>query len=296
MRDMADLGYYRMPVGLEIAPSNFNNDLDNVVIIIGGTGSTIFRKVHKIASREDETIQLRATDTVIVASPAVPGTEKDEAQMEDDLYKETDNVYAVDARRAFSMHASVEDLKMMVYLLNPQYYVPVKGEYRQLISNANIALDMGYPANNIIVLENGQVATIENGQLARSYDTVPSDNVMVSGSDSLDAQGMVLKDRELLSTEGAIVIGVVVNHATKEVIGGPDVQSRGVIYLKDADYIIQEIGNIMENTIKEAVASGHYDNLECRAAAREKIARYVLKTTGKRPMILPAIIEINAAE
>ena len=296
MRDMADLGYYRMPVGLEIAPSNFNNDLDNVVIIIGGTGSTIFRKVHKIASREDEMIQLRPTDTVIVASPAVPGTEKDEAQMEDDLYKETDNVYAVDARRAFSMHASVEDLKMMVYLLNPQYYVPVKGEYRQLISNANIALDMGYPANNIIVLENGQVATIENGQLARSYDTVPSDNVMVSGSDSLDAQGMVLKDRELLSTEGAIVIGVVVNHATKEVIGGPDVQSRGVIYLKDADYIIQEIGNIMENTIKEAVASGHYDNLECRAAAREKIARYVLKTTGKRPMILPAIIEINAAE
>ena len=157
-------------------------------------------------------------------------------------------------------------------------------------------MDMGYPANNIIVLENGQVATIENGQLARSYDTVPSDNVMVSGSDSLDAQGMVLKDRELLSTEGAIVIGVVVNHATKEVIGGPDVQSRGVIYLKDADYIIQEIGSIMENTIKEAVASGHYDNLECRAAAREKIARYVLKTTGKRPMILPAIIEINAAE
>jgi ribonuclease J len=296
MRDMAELGYYRVPAGLEIVPSSFRNEMENVVVIIGGTGSTIFRKVHKIAAREDEIIQLRSTDTVIVASPAVPGTENEEAQMEDDLYKETSNVYAVDARRAFSMHASIEDLKMMIYLLNPQYYVPVKGEYRMLISNANIALDMGYPANNIIVLENGQVATIEGGQLARKYDRVPSDDVMVSGTDNLNAQGMVLKDRELMSTDGAIVIGIVVNHATKKVIGGPDVQSRGVIYLKDADYIIQEIGNIMEKTIDDAVAEGRYDNMECRAEAREKIARYVLKATGKRPMILPAIVEINTAD
>ena len=252
--------------------------------------------MHKIAAREDSTIQLRKSDTVIVASPAVPGTEKEEAQMEDDLYKETSNVFAVDSRRTFSMHASIEDLKMMIYLLNPQYYIPVKGEYRQLISNANIALDMGYPANNIIVLENGQVATIENGQLARKYDTVLSDDVMVSGSDSLDAQGMVLKDRELLSTDGVIVVGVVINHSTKEIIGGPDVQSRGVIYLKDADYIIQEVGNIVEKTISEAVKEGRYNNMDCRGEAREKIARYVLKATGKRPMILPAIVEINVAD
>ena len=245
MKDMAELGYYRMPAGLEIIPSSFTNEMENVVVLIGGNGSTIFRKVHKIAAREDSVIQLRKSDTVVVASPAVPGTEKEEAQMEDDLYKETSNVFALDARRTFSMHASIEDLKMMIYLLNPQYYIPVKGEYRQLISNANIALDMGYPANNIIVLENGQAATIENGQLARQYDTILCDDVMVSGSDSLDAQGMVLKDRELLSTEGAIVVGVVINHSTKEIIGGPDVQSRGVIYLKDADYIIQEVGNII---------------------------------------------------
>lgn len=296
IKDMAELGYYRMPAGLEIIPSSFTNEMENVVVLIGGNGSTIFRKVHKIAAREDSVIQLRKSDTVVVASPAVPGTEKEEAQMEDDLYKETSNVFALDARRTFSMHASIEDLKMMIYLLNPQYYIPVKGEYRQLISNANIALDMGYPANNIIVLENGQAATIENGQLARQYDTILCDDVMVSGSDSLDAQGMVLKDRELLSTEGAIVVGVVINHSTKEIIGGPDVQSRGVIYLKDADYIIQEVGNIIEKTITEAVKEGRYNNMDCRAEARDKIARYILKATGKRPMILPAIVEINVAD
>ena len=107
---------------------------------------------------------------------------------------------------------------------------------------------------------------------------------------------MVLKDREVLSTDGAIIVGVVINHKTKEIIGGPDVQSRGVIYLKDADYIVQEIGNIMEKTITDAVKEQHYDNLNCRAEARDKISRYVMRETGKRPMILPAIVEINTKD
>ena len=121
-------------------------------------------------------------------------------------------------------------------------------------------------------------------------------DVMIDGGDSLDATGMVIKDRETLSTDGAIIIGIVVNHATKEIIGGPDVQSRGVIYLKDADYIVKQIGVLMENTINEAVKENRYDNMSVRAEAREKIARYVLHETGKRPMILPAIIEINTKD
>ncbi len=296
MQDMAALGYYRIPAGLDIAPQNFDNSVDNTLIIVGGNGKTIFKKMHNIATHEDTVIQLRPTDTVIIASPAVPGTEREESSMEDDLYKETSNVYAVDAKRAFSMHASIEDLKMMLFLMNPQYYIPVKGEYRQLINNANIALDMGYPANNIIVLDNGQIATIENGTVAKNYDNIVCDDVMVNGNENLDASGMVLKDREMLSTDGAIIVGVVVNHVTKQIIGGPDVQSRGVIYLKDADYIIKEIGKIMENVIDTAAADGSYDNMNCRAEARDKISRYVMKETGKRPMILPAIVEINTAD
>ena len=197
MQDMANLGYYRIPAGLDIAPQNFDNNLDNTLILVAGNGKTIFKKMHNIATHEDNVIQLRPSDTVIIASPAVPGTEREESSMEDDLYKETPNVFAVDAKRAFSMHASIEDLKMMLFLLNPQYYIPVKGEYRQLISNANIALDMGYPANNIIVLDNGQIATIEDGTVARKFDSIDVDDVFVNGNENLDAGGMVLKDREV---------------------------------------------------------------------------------------------------
>lgn len=296
MADMAKLGYYRIPAGLEIPPSSFTNDIDNVIVIIAGTGSNIFKKIHKIATKEDNTIEFRSTDTVLIASPAVPGTEREEASMEDDVYREAGRVINIDTKRAFTMHASIEDLKMMVYLMKPKYYIPVKGEYRQLIANANIALDMGFAASNIIVMDDGQIATIEDGVLKSSFDRISAEDVLVDGKDNLDASGMVLKDREILSTDGAIIVGVVVNHKTKEIIGGPDVQSRGVIYLKDADYIVQEIGNIIEKSINDAVKEGRYDNLSCRSEARDKIARYVLRETGKRPMILPAIVEINTKE
>ena len=155
---------------------------------------------------------------------------------------------------------------------------------------------MGNSAANIIVMDNGQVATFEDGKIQKNFDSVDVGDVMIDGGDSLDATGMVIKDRETLSTDGAIIIGIVVNHATKEIIGGPDVQSRGVIYLKDADYIVKQIGVLMENTINEAVKENRYDNMSVRAEAREKIARYVLHETGKRPMILPAIIEINTKD
>ena len=293
MSDIEKLGYYHVPVNAEITKANFNNDEENILVIISGSGSNIFKRVHKIAIKEDEFLEFRETDTIIIASPMVPGTEHEATKMENDLYKEGAKVIAVDSKRAYSMHAAIEDLKMMLYLFNPSYYVPVKGEYRQLVSNANIALDMGYKADHIIVLDNGQIATIEDGKLSKHYDLIELDDVMIDGKDNLDASGMVLRDREILSTDGVIVAGVVVNFKTKEIIGGPDVQSRGVIYLKDADYVMKEVGVMLENIISTAVKEKRYDNMACRQEAREKISRYVFKETGKKPMILPAIVEIN---
>ena len=213
--------------------------------------------------------------------------------MENDLYKEGVMVIKVNAKEVLSMHASIEDLKMMLFMLKPKYYLPVKGEYAQLIANADIATSMGYKPDRIIILDNGQFATFEDGRLKSTKDSIKLNDTLIDGNDKLDVQGMVLRDRETLSTDGAIVVGVFLNFNTKEIIGGPDVQSRGVIYLKDADYIINEIANILINTINEAVAENRYENMAIRMEAKEKISKYILKETGKRPMILPAIVEIN---
>ncbi|MEG2800128.1 MAG: ribonuclease J, partial [Erysipelotrichaceae bacterium] len=118
-------------------------------------------------------------------------------------------------------------------------------------------------------------------------------DTLIDGKENWDVTGVVLKDREMLSTDGVMIIGIAVNFKTKEIINGPDVQTRGLIYLKDADYIVKEVSNIMETTIMNAVKENRYDNLQARSEARDKINRYLSKETGKRPMVLPVIMEIN---
>ena len=296
LKHVDDLGYYHIPQGMIIDAKDFNNDLDNVVCIISGSGNKVFRLLNNIAIGEDRLIELKENDTVIIASPIVPGTEKEAANMENDLYKAGVKVHKLSSNEVLSMHASKEDLKMMLYLVKPKYYLPIKGDYAKLIANADVAVEMGYTPDKIVILDNGQYASFENGKLVSTRDQIELEEVLIDGSDKTDVSGMVLKDREALSTDGAIVLGVVLDFKTKKLIGGPDVQSRGVIYLKDAENILNEIGNILVETIAQAVKDNRYDNMQIRMEAKEKITRYVLKETGKKPMILPAIVEINTEQ
>ena len=288
-----ELGYYKMPKDIIIESKEFNNELDNIICIVSGSGNKVFKVMNKIAIGEDNVLHLNNTDTVIIASPVVPGTEKDATAMENDLYKADVKIVKLNAKEILSMHASIEDLKMMLYLIRPRYYFPIKGEYSDLINNADIAIQMGLTADRIIVLDNGQFATFDNGHLISTSDLIDLNDTSIDISDMTDVAGMVLKDRQSLSTDGAIICGVMLDFNTKKVIGGPDIQSRGVIYLKDADHILNEIAKLFISIIEKNVEENTYDNMQVRMEAREQIAKYVLKSTGKTPMILPAIVEIN---
>jgi len=296
LKNVNELGYYKVPTNIIIGKDEFKNDMKDVVVVVSGSGNKVFKLMNNIAIGEDTIVELAKDDTIIVASPVVPGTEKDSTAMENDLYKAGVKIVKLNAKEILSMHASIEDLKMMLYLIRPKYYLPVKGEYSQLISNADIAVDMGYTPDKIVILDDGQFANFENGRLASTSDIIELNDTSIDGSDNTNVSGMVLRDREALSTDGAIIAGIVIDFNSKAVIGGPDVQSRGVIYLKDAENILNEIGNILINCIDENVKAGTYDNMQVRMQAREEISRYVLKETGKKPMILPAIVEINVGE
>ncbi len=293
LRQAEKLGYYKMPLELELPLSRFKNESDDVLVIVSGNGIATFQTLLKIAISEDERLSLRPSDTVFIASPVVPGTEKDAASMENELYKEDVNVITLDKKKVFSMHAATEDIKMMLYLMKPKYFVPIHGEYRHLIANANIALDMGYYADKIVVLDNGEIATFENGKRTNALNRIELETVLIDGNEKLDFSGLVLRDREMLSTDGVIVVGLSIDFKTKEVLGGPDVQSRGVIYLKDADHIVKEIAAILERTVADLVKAKKYDNQGARNDARDQMSKYIFKETGKRPMILPVIIELN---
>lgn len=288
-----ELGYYQIPANTIVSKRDFNNDLKNIICIVSGSGKQVFKLLDNIALNEDSILELKKDDLAIIASPIVPGTEKEAAAMEDDLYRADVKIVKLKKTDLLSMHASKEDLKMMIYLVKPKYYLPVKGQYYNLINNADIAIEMGYTPDKIIILDNGQFATFENSKLVSTKDMIELNEILIDGSDKADVSGMVLKDRETLSTDGAIVCGIVLDFNTKALIGGPDVQSRGVIYLKDAENLLNEIGSILCDTVAQAVKENRYDNMKARMEAKEKISAYVAKCTGKRPMILPAIVEVN---
>lgn len=290
----AENGYYKVSEAIMIEKSKFNNDIQDCVIFVTGEGAAAFEKMHRIAINEDNDIELNENDTVIIASPVVSGTEKEAGDMENELYKDNVKIFKLDQKQVLSMHPSSEDLKMFLFLLKPKYFLPVMGSYKDFISAANLSLSVGFTPDRVIILDNGQIATLKDGKLVSCSEMIEKvGDVMIGTQDNKNIASFVLKDRELLSTDGVIIVGIALNYKTKEVIGGPDIQSRGVIYVKDSEYVIKNIGKITVEMIKDAVKNGTYDNMTVRADLRERISRYVLRETGKHPMILPAIIEIN---
>lgn len=293
LNQMEVLGYYKLPREIELTEKQFDDAMDDVVVLISDSGKNLFRKIQNIAMHEDKNINFCSDDTIIIASPVVSGTELEAANMENEIYKEGGKLFSLKSKTVYSMHPSSEDLKMMLYLFKPKYYIPVKGEYRHLVVNANLATKMGYRPDKIVILDNGQIAAFENKVLKSVADHIELEDTMIDGKENWDVTGVVLKDRELLSTDGVMIVGVSIDAKTKKIIGGPDVQTRGLIYLKDADYIVKEVGNICENTIEAEVKDHVYENLATRTNIRDKVTKYLMKETGKRPMVLPVIIEIN---
>lgn len=286
-------GYLDVDPKMFIDEKDFSDDMEDVVVLVSGSGKNLFNTMSKIALQEDDFVHFRKSDTIIVASPIVSGTEMEANKMENEIYKEDGKIYSLDSKRVLSMHPSSEDLKMMLYLFRPAYYIPVKGEYRHLYVNANLAMKMGYSMSRIILLENGQFACFENNYLKHTAEHLYLEDTLIDGKETWEVAGVVLKDREMLSTDGVMVVGVGVDARTKEIINGPDVQTRGLIYLKDAEYIIREVGNMTEDCIRQAVYERCYDNISLRGEIRDRISRYLQKETGKRPMILVVIMEFT---
>ncbi|WP_296240774.1 ribonuclease J [uncultured Faecalicoccus sp.] len=283
---------FSIPHELILDPSMIKTQKTDVVVIISGQGKSLFKTLSNIANDEVEDIDFDQNDVVVIASPVIPGVEKVFKSMENDIYKEEGQIIVLD-KNVLSMHPSKEDLKMMIFLTKPKYYIPVKGEYRHLYMNSQIAMEMGYSPSQIILLDNGQVATFENQKLRSCSMELELHDVMIDGKENWDMAGVVLKDREILSTDGVMILAIGLDAKTKKIINGPDVQTRGLIYVKDAEYITTDVAKIMEETIQEAVKNKTYENMQTRNEIRDKISKYLFKQTAKRPMVLPVILEIN---
>lgn len=186
LKHLETMKYYRVPKEMEINEKNFSDDMEDVVVLISGNGKNLFRTMTNIANHEDAHVSFRTSDTIIVASPIVSGTELDASNMENEIYKEGGKIYTLDSKTVLSMHPSSEDLKMMLYLFQPKYYIPIKGEYRHLYVNANLATKMGYSPDRILILENGQIALFENKILKSVAQRLELEDTMIDGKENWD--------------------------------------------------------------------------------------------------------------
>ena len=210
------------------------------------------------------------------------------------VYKAGAKVVNIKRKMISSMHPSVEDLKLIISLFNPKYYLPVNGEYRKLIANANVAnsLQQGLNHTNILVYDNGMVAKFENGEYKANQQTVPTGELLIDGLGLFDIGNVVINDRNKLKDDGVILLGATVDMETKEVIAGPDVQTRGLVFIKDSENLIKNIADLYIDTVNTTLANTKLDITEKRTLIRDKVSKYVKKETGKDPMVLSMIVEI----
>lgn len=273
----------------KIAPIS-DIDKNDVLVIISGNGASVFEQLSAIATNEDDILKPNKNDTFIIASPLIPGIENIAIKAIDDVYRLDSDVYTFSSKNLASMHAAQEDLKMMINLFNPKYYLPVKGNYTQMVANANTAVEMGIDKNNCIILENGQISTITNGVLHNDSEFIKVGSNFIAGQTINENNGVVLNDRLSLSQDGTIIIGVGLDKKTKKIASSIDVQTRGFVYIKDSEYLIDEIRNITTNLIESFSLNNEQDYNEVKSRIRDSISKYIYKETKKRPIILSMII------
>ena len=265
---------------------------DGLVVLLSGTPQRIYHDINDIIDGGDEYLKLNENDTFIVASPVVPGTEKIANRAINELYKTDSNIHVLKNKELTSMHASQEDVKVIIQIFNPTYFIPIKGEYQHFISNMEVAMSMQVLQENIPIIDNGEILTFKNGVLEDYRDTIEVEDVMIDGIGVGDVGDKVIDDRIQLSNDGVVVIGVTIDSKKREIIANTDVQSRGFVYLKDSEHIIKGVIDIAEKCVAQMKGDYTLEAIEVRQEIKDKASKYITKETGKRPVILPIIIEV----
>lgn len=270
--------------------SNINDD--NVVILNSNERERPYAVIQKIVNGYDKFVKLQQSDTVFLASPVYEGREKTFYTLLDDISKLGVNVVTL-SKNHLSHHASAEDLMMMIDLMKPKYYFPIKGEYRFQVANAALAEKVGISPDNIILKENGYVANFVNGKLVNNeFLKMPCGSISIDGDFSDDIGEVVLRDREMLSENGIIIISATLSKKTKELLAGPEILTRGFVYVKDSAELIDAMKEKCEAVISENIHDNYVDYSKIKTSIRDVLGKYLGSQTGNRPMIISVIQEI----
>ena len=287
-----ELGYLKLPAGSYVELNKTKNIPDNkMVIITTGSQGEPMSALSRMATDEHRNVKLKKGDTVILSSTPVPGNEKTVSRVVNKLYeKEVNVIYNDIADIHVSGHACQEDLKLMHSLIKPKFFMPVHGEHRHLVRHAKLAEELGMRKDRIFILSNGDQLTADHKRAIQFQNVVEADDVMVDGYSIGDVGNIVLKDRKLLSESGLIVIACSIDRSVGMLTAGPEIVTRGFVYVKENEDLIRDAEEIALQSVEHCLASGVSDDHALRSAMRDDMRKFLFRRTKRSPIILPIFL------
>ncbi len=288
-----ELGYMDVPEGILIEMEEINNYPPNeVVIVTTGSQGEPMSALTRMATADHRWVSIEAGDTVIISATPIPGNEKLVAKTVDLLFRQgAEVIYEKTMGVHVSGHASQEELKILLNLIRPRYFIPVHGEYRHLMKHAKLAESLGIPRSRIFVAENGQI--IEVGKKKASISgKVTAGKILVDGFGVGDVGNIVLRDRKQLSQDGIMIVVVTINKDGGDVVAGPDIVTRGFVYVRESEELIEDARERVREALDICAKRNITEWAVMKAQIRERLGKHLYEKTGRRPMILPIIMEV----
>ena len=288
-----ELNYIDAPDDLFIDIDMIKNFTDEQLVIMttGSQGETM-SALTRMANGEHKKVTITSNDLVIISANPIPGNEKSVSKVIDQLMKiGSEVVYSALADVHVSGHACQEEQKLIMALVRPKYFIPVHGEYRQLMAHRDTAIEMGIPKENIFLTNNGRVLEL-NEEEAKFTGTVPAGRVMVDGLGVGDVGNIVLRDRQHLSQDGLIVIVMTMDNQTGEIVSGPDVISRGFVYVRESENLMEDVKAFIREEIQDLENRHVRDWSTIKSTLKDDLRDFIFDRTKRNPMILPIIMEV----
>ncbi|MBQ9778658.1 MAG: ribonuclease J, partial [Clostridia bacterium] len=262
-------------------------------LITTGSQGEPMSALYRMAYSDHNQVTLGPSDLVVLSSSAIPGNEKLVGRVINELSRNGVTVLNDAAMEVHvSGHACQEELKLMMALTKPKYFMPIHGESRHLAAHRELALEMGIPDQNIFVSEIGKVLEIDS-KGARFAGVVPAGQVLIDGYGIGDVGNIVLRDRRLLSQDGLIVVVATVDEESKMLLSGPDVVSRGFVYVRDNEPLLEDAKKMVQRCILQMLSSGEgRDRMRLKLRVRDELSKFLFQKTGRKPMVLPIIMSI----
>ncbi len=288
-----ELGYLQIPEGTLIDINDVGKyPEDQIVIITTGSQGEPMSGLARMSISEHRKVEISRGDLVIISASPIPGNEKTVSQVVNQLFKLGANViYESLAEVHVSGHACQEELKLIHTLVKPKYFLPVHGEYRMLMRHAQLAQSLGMPSENTFVMEIGSVLEFDN-QTAKITGKVPSGQTLVDGLGVGDVGNIVLRDRKHLSQDGLFIVVVTLDRDKGRVVAGPDIISRGFVYVRESGNLIDEAKTVVNEALHECEESGVSDWASIKSVVRDSLRQFLYEQTKRKPMILPIIMEV----